>query len=113
MRVVAPVLVAIAALAVAAPAATPRAKPSLRVVDTSPLAVRGAAFHVRERVRVQVSGSATALRIVRASAVGTFTATFPAVFVDRCSDSLAVVAVGTSGARASVKLVPIECPPRD
>jgi len=113
MRILFSTVIALAALAVAVPtgAAPQRAKPALRIVDTSPLAVRGTNWHARERVRVRVSGETSAVRLVRATLAGAFTAQFPAVTVERCGDPLWITGIGASGARASVKLVLPECPP--
>ena len=85
--------------------------PSLRVLDRSPLVLRGSGFSGGERVRVTVSGSDdTRSLAVRASARGTFTARFRSGLGDRCS-ALLVRALGASGRSAALKLPQPHCPP--
>lgn len=81
-------------------------KPSLRVVNSSPLKVRGEHFRAGERVRL-----AAAARSVRTKATGAgyFVVTIPAA--DPCS-SVRVLARGSAGSYAVVKLLPSrECAP--
>jgi len=88
-----------------------RTKPHLKLLDRAPLTMKGASFHVRERVRVTVATTATTTRTVRASRGGTFTVRFDSVSVARCGD-LAVQAVGARGDRASLKVLqPEDCAP--
>jgi hypothetical protein len=80
-------------------------RPQLKLVDRSPLVVRGTGFKPRERVRVELSVVASELRRVRTTRAGTFTVAFARVTVHRC-DSVRIVAVGTGGSHAALKLLP-------
>jgi hypothetical protein len=104
-------MIAITSLTVAAPAAPRQARVALRIVDTSPLTVRGTGWHARERVRVKVAAEATTTRTVQTTLAGAFTTAFPTVTVQRCGDPVWITAIGASGARATVKLPVPECPP--
>src|ERR671931_283097 len=76
---VAAAVLAFGALTVAdAPA---RDLPGLRLLDRSPLSLRGSHFAPRERVRVTVSGDASAARTIRTGAGGGFVVTFQTVSV--------------------------------
>jgi hypothetical protein len=86
--------------------------PRLQVTKLAPLAVRGSFFRVRERVRLTiVNGEQERTRTLRASRVGSFTASFETVYVHPCANELGVTAVGALGSRASAKLPPADCPP--
>lgn len=76
------------------------AKPSLRVARPMPLAVQGRHFHASERVRL-AAGPHTAR--ATANDDGTFVITIPGA--TRC-DALRVVARGSAGSYAVVKLLP-------
>jgi hypothetical protein len=107
-------LAVLAALVVAG-LASASTRPSLRVLRTDPITVRGTHFRARERVRVTLRYATTRkTRTVRTSSTGAFTAALdtPAT-LDPCTDGFSVVAVGGSGERAVVKFVPRECPPPD
>jgi hypothetical protein len=83
--------------------------PSLRLVDSSPLTVRGVAFKAHERVRVTAYlESGTLQAALRAGPRGGFTVTFEEIAV-RCG--FTVQAVGAGGSRASLKLPQPACPP--
>jgi hypothetical protein len=86
--------------------------PRLTVVDLAPVAVRGARFHARERVRVRLRAPGThASRRVRAGRRGRFTATFPSATVDRCT-RFRIRAAGARGSRAVLVHLPLPaCPP--
>jgi hypothetical protein len=86
--------------------------PTVRFVDLIPVKVQGAHFAPREDVRVTLrAGDAKRLRTTRTSAAGGFTVDFGTLRrKDRCSGSVAVVAVGDSGDRASYRLPPMACP---
>jgi hypothetical protein len=86
-------------------AAGSAAKASLRLTDRQPLSVQGRYFLSSERVRVRVTGDASASRIVRANAAGSFSARFADITVGRC-DSVRVVAVGGRGSQATLKTLP-------
>jgi hypothetical protein len=103
--------------AVSAPAATQ--KPTLIVVDPSPLTVRGASFGARELVVVTVKqeNRLIARRAVRASATGRFAVIFSdTVNVterDRCTvESTTIMARSASGTAVAKAPVPKTlCPP--
>jgi hypothetical protein len=84
-------------------------KPTLTVLSLQPVAVRGANFASRERVRVTFVGTQTATVRVRATTAGSFRATFSNVSEDRCT-GFAVRAVGARGSRAVLRVLP-ECAP--
>jgi hypothetical protein len=108
MRAVALALVAAAGLALAGTSAAKidrSAKASLRLASLSPLAVRGAGFAPRERVRVDLSGAVTARRRIVAGPTGAFAVRFDGVVLTRC-DLVRVVATGSRGSRATLKLLP-------
>lgn len=95
-------------LALPSAAAAPE---SLRLFHRSPVELAGRDFVARERVRVRVTTAGErAVRRVRASRSGSFRVTFSSVDVDRCS-GLSAVATGSRGSRATLKRVPLECPP--
>ena len=75
-------------------------KPSLRVTRATPLTVQGRHFRASELVRL-TTGSRTARG--RASGSGYFVITIPGA--DRCN-TVRVVARGTKGSYAIVKLLP-------
>ncbi len=82
------------------------ARPALRVVHVAPLAVRGTHFRTGERVRL--TAGAKAFR-ARASSTGVFVVTIRGT--TRC-DSLRVLARGSAGSYAVVKVLPSpECLP--
>jgi hypothetical protein len=110
-RRVLPILAA-AALATgtaAATAATVPKKPSLRLLAYTPLTVRGKSFKAVERVRIAVDG----IRVltVRASATGTFTAAAEGVVLERCGGGYTILATGSRGSSARLKLPAMECRP--
>jgi hypothetical protein len=82
-------------------------RPSLQIVRKAPLTVRGRGFHARESVRVSAAGRS---RRVRANPDGAFVLTLGAQ-VDRCN-AVHVLAVGTGGSRATLKILASpQCPP--
>ncbi len=85
-------------------------KAKLRLLNTSPVKVRGTGFSAGERVVVRVIGMAG---ITRKSATagrrGGWTLTFPKNAYERCG-SLFVSAVGSRGSRAGLKLPHPLCP---
>jgi len=109
-RLALPLVALLAVVAVALPtraAGTQQAE--VRVVTMSPLVVRGTGFKAHERVRVTAAPGG--VRRVRSRANGHFTASFPGS-VDRCV-GLSVVATGTRGDQAALKLPQPACPPAD
>lgn len=117
------ILVALAGAAVAASlvglgaaAGAPRGsseRPALRLLGMSPLTVRGVHFKPGEKVRlVAVVAGSKLGRSARAGVAGSFTVTFGEVpAVDPCSSSLVVVARGSLGSAALLKLPPRMCVP--
>jgi hypothetical protein len=83
----------------------------IRLLDPTPVTLRGLGFQPLERVRLTVRlGEVRAKRAVRATRAGRFTTRFPALRYGRCSGELAVTAVGRLGSHVSWELVPLECP---
>jgi hypothetical protein len=76
------------------------AKPSLRITGKAPLTVQGRHFHPSEQIRLS---SGVHRAGARANGVGTFVITIPGG--TRC-DTLRVVARGSAGSYAVVKLLP-------
>jgi hypothetical protein len=90
---------ALGGLALLAPAGAQVSKPSLDVVDSRPLVVRGKGFKANERVVVlALSANRRWARTTQASEVGAFTARFP-VAMPRCR-GFALHALGSRGSRA-------------
>jgi len=85
----------------------------LQVTKLTPLEVRGSFFRARERVRLTVSYSDDQRsRVIRASRVGSFAATFQTLYLERCGGAVIVSAVGVRGSRARTQLTPPSvCPP--
>jgi hypothetical protein len=88
-------------------------RPTLRLVDASPLRVRGDHFRPREVVRVTAAtGWAKHSQQVRSGRTGSFVATFRAhARTGACSPGLTVHAVGNRGTRAMLRLPAVACPP--
>jgi hypothetical protein len=106
-------IVAVLMLVFAAPGLAAKRLPVLRVVDTSPLIVRGAAFPARDAVvvRVREDGRTLARRSVRASTTGRFAVTFHVAVGHRCGGNTTITAASASGAVAKTKLPQPACPP--
>src|SRR5262245_60699960 len=104
-RLLALLLVPAAAAALAAPAGAERT-PSLRLVDFTPLVVRGTAFVPREVVTVTAP---TGRITVRTSATGAFVASFGGA--PRCSSGGVVVARSAHGERVMLRLPVTMCAP--
>jgi hypothetical protein len=108
------VRLALAAVIVAASTAVASAAAAtthLRIVDRSPLTLRGLAFVAGERVAVKVRlGDRTTGRVARANAAGGFLVRFPGLVYDRCHGTLTVAATGSRGTRAGFTLQPLDCP---
>lgn len=101
-------------LVLAVPALGGTRQPTLRVVDTTPLTVRGSAFGAREKVVVTVreEGRTVARRSLRSGTAGGFVAAFTAIAVHRCSWSdVIITARSARGAVAKAKLPQPLCPP--
>ena len=111
--------IALAAVALV-PAATAGRQPdaTLRVVDWTPLTVRGTGFASGERVVVTLrTGRPRAVSLTtRAGSSGRFRAAFGLlVAIEPCRGTIVVTATGSRGSRASVKRAcrpPSAAPPR-
>ena len=88
-----------ALLLVLVPAAAATAAPSLRLVTTTPLVVKGMNFQPGERVTVRVGAAKV---VVRAGAAGTFRVNLGAPLFDRCSSG--IVAAGARGDQAALMM---------
>jgi hypothetical protein len=95
-----------AGTAVSGSESTSSSKASLQIVRKAPLTIRGQGFRARESVRVSAAGRNWRLR---ANPSGTFVLTISSG--DRCN-SVRVLAVGSGGSYAVVKVLPSpECAP--
>ena len=88
------------------PATGASVPPSLRLAGD---AVQGSHFRARERVRVVFLGTVRDVRSVRAGTTGAFTVPLPAR--DPCNETLLVLASGSGGDQARLKLPQRACPP--
>ena len=79
----------------------------ITVVSRSPVAVQGSGFRASERVTVTVSVKTTHTKIVTASRLGNFRATFWRVSIGNCQ-FYSARAKGSRGSTASLKVIP-EC----
>jgi hypothetical protein len=89
------------------------ATPRLRLVDATPLTVRGANFDPAEHVSVTARGSSqqqSARHAVRAGSAGGFLVRFPTIDANDCH-GFAISAIGSDGHRASLARKSGECPP--
>lgn len=99
-------------VAVAAAPVASAARPTLRVVDRSPLTVKGERFHSRENVLLTLTAGRTRIaRHARATPAGSFVVSFGKVSIDVCAGYV-VRAVGSRGSSAILRSPPILCPPR-
>jgi hypothetical protein len=86
----------------------------VRLVDPTPVTLRGLNFRPLERVTISLSlGATDARRVIRAGEAGQFLTVFPKLRYDRCHGALAVKAVGSYGSRVSWKVAPLDCPDSD
>ena len=106
-------VIMLALLALTASASAGTTKATLRIVDPSPLTVRGAGFHVEQAVRLKVSqdGRTLVRRTVNTGLRGGFTWSFTSVTLHRCGGDVAISAQDASGRLALAKLPLPECPP--
>jgi hypothetical protein len=87
-------------------------KPALKVLDRTPLVVRGTNFRRSELVRVTYrSTGEPVVRKARTGTAGGFTVRFPEVSVHPCSGGATIIARGSSGTFALAKLPAPLCPP--
>jgi len=80
----------------------------IRIVDASPLTVRGSGFVAHERVRVTVDAETSATRRVLTGSAGGFVARFPAITFGYCT-AFVIRAVGANGETAVVRIAAPEC----
>jgi len=91
-------------------AASSQSRPTLRITAGAPLTVRGAGFASHERVTVRLTTDRLrAVKRLRATATGGFTARFDGFSVYPCAIT-SIVAVAASGRSAAVKMPPAQCP---
>jgi hypothetical protein len=93
-------------LATAAQAAGAAVAPTIRVVTTEPLVVRGNNFKAVERVTVK---GPSLTRVVRTTANGTFRVNLGVAPTDRCS--MRIVATGALGDKAVILPARAMCAP--
>lgn len=103
-------VLALVGLALAVPQVLPAARAraaaaTIQLAQRHPLVIRGTHFRDRERVRIVLTATSTTRAQVVADSRGSFTARFDRVLVGRCS-RLSVLAVGSSGSRATLRLLP-------
>jgi hypothetical protein len=84
--------------------------PRVRIETSTPVEVIGTGFKVREKVRVTFSATQVWTKTVRATRAGRFDIVFADAHPDRCS-GYSVIAHGARGSTASLKIVPMGCPP--
>jgi hypothetical protein len=80
----------------------------LRVIDASPLVVRGWAFKSHESVRVVYRARVARTRTVTATAAGTFVVRFPVAW--QLCPPATLTATGAKGSRALLKPPATVCP---
>ena len=104
------ILLATTFVALVAVTAAIAATPTLRVVDRSPLVVRGTGFKPGEHVRVWlVLTTARRSRDALAGTTGGFTVRFTVTPL-QCPFVRSLTATGSRGSRAALKLPPSMCP---
>jgi hypothetical protein len=100
---------ALAASVAALASARTTARPTLRLMDASPVAFRGSGFKAHERVRVSVYAGGRATKRVAAGVRGGFVVRFPSLDPNACT-GYSASAIGNEGSRASFKRSPGMCP---
>lgn len=101
--------IAVAAISLGASGAVGAATaPSLRVVDTSPLTVRGLGFKPNERVTLVVAAGTRMVRHTHAGSGGAFMLRIGAD-INNCA-GFSVTATGNHGSHATLKRAPGNCP---
>ena len=110
MRGVALFTALLAAALMLSAGAQPALKPTIAVVDRTPVVVRGTGFGSRERVVVTVrSGIVRAMQRTTATYRGAFVVRFDGVRLTACTGAT-LVATGARGHAAQLKLELRECP---
>ena len=85
-------------------------RPQLRLVDRSPLVVRGIGFQAAQRVTLSAtSGEQLARRVFFVPLRGTFTARFDGIRLDACTGAT-IVAIAKSIELGRLKISLRECP---
>ena len=85
-------------------------EPTMKIVDRTPLTLRGTGFAAGERVRLVVRVPGRVQKRVTASRQGIFVAAFNKAAYNRCS-GLTAFAIGSRGSRARLLLPAPVCPP--
>jgi hypothetical protein len=83
---------------------------TIRVMDRTPLTLRGTGFAAGERVRIVVRTTSTRQMRLSATSRGSFVAAFRRATYNRCS-GLTAFAFGSGGSRAQLVLPAPACPP--
>lgn len=104
------IIVLLALMSTAAVHGAPSGAATIKVVDRTPLTLRGTGFAAGERVRVVVRTTSTRQLRLNATARGSFVAAFRAASYNRCS-GLSAFAFGSRGTRAHLVLPAPACPP--
>jgi hypothetical protein len=107
------VLGIVAALTLAAVSTAPGSvgTAKVRLVDPSPVTLKGVGFAANEPLRLTVSlGERALVRKLLVPSNGTFLVRFPTATYNRCNGELSVRAEGARGSRAAWTLVPLDCP---
>jgi hypothetical protein len=113
MRTFATVLAVAAVAAVASESGTGAGQPArLRILDMSPLTLRGESFRPRERVKIAATvGETTTASSVVANRQGQFRIALPGVDFRRCRGDRELRAIGSRGSRVELKInVTLACP---
>jgi hypothetical protein len=90
--------------------ASGQTRPTLRIVNSWPLTLRGTHFQHRENVRVTVvMGEKTLSRRLQAGALGGFTVRFVGVRLNYCALPLLISARGVSSGLVRARLPIVDC----
>jgi hypothetical protein len=112
-RIAKTALIAGAVVLVGAGAALAATQPRVRIAANAPLKLSGSGFVAGEKVTVVVEYRRDEYRDkARASAEGTFTATFEDVRISRCGHEIEITATGSRGSRFHVTLHQLACSSR-
>jgi hypothetical protein len=97
---------------VAVSPAVGQTRPTLRILDLTPLTLAGRGFKSQETVKlVATQADVTRTRKVRATTGGSFRTAFAGFSVNRCRGDLVLRAVGGRGSRVTIRLLqPLSCP---
>lgn len=85
-------------------------EPAMKIIDRTPLTLRGTGFAPAERVRLVVRVPGRVQKRVTASRRGAFVVAFDKAAYNRCS-GLTAFAIGSLGSRARLLLPAPVCPP--